>query len=56
LLRQQKEAARTAWEREAGRDVEEAAALLLLLLLLLVGGHAVPLRFLPGRYESLARI
>jgi len=52
LLRQQKEAARTAWEREAGRDVEEAAA----LLLLLVGGHAVPLRFLPGRYESLARI
>lgn len=42
VTRQSGEAARTAWEREAGRGGDKAAALLLLLLLL-VGGHGVVL-------------
>jgi hypothetical protein len=36
VTQQSGEAARTAWEREAGRDGEKAAA-----LLLLIGSHGV---------------
>jgi hypothetical protein len=40
VTQQSGEAARTSWEREAGRDGEKAVALLLLLLLL-IGSHGV---------------